>query len=186
MATEEIAHSIVSSEGDIEIRQYDETIKAVVTVEAKRREASNKAFRVLFDYISGENIAQQEIPMTTPVAQEPASQKIPMTTPVAQGQAGEGKWEIAFYMPNDMSYEATPQPTDKRIEIQRVPAKKMAAIRFSGLGSDKAIQEYEAELVEYLKTNQIDYVPIPTYAFYDAPWVPWFMRRNEVLFELKE
>ena len=184
MATEEIAHKVIKKDGDIEIRAYEETVIVKVIVESTRREAPNKAFRTLFNFISGDNIMKQDIAMTAPVSQQPVSQKIPMTTPVAQEKTGEGQWQIAFYMPNDMEFDTTPKLTNENVTIERIPAQKMAAIRFSGRGTDSNIAEHETELLQYLEVNKIDYIPEPIYAFYDAPWVPWFLRRNEVLFKL--
>jgi hypothetical protein len=185
VAAEEIAHTVVSSNGNIEIREYAETVKAVVTVKGTRREAANKAFRTLFNFISGDNIADKKIAMTAPVSQQAQSQKIPMTTPVAQVQAGEGQWAIAFYMPNDMDFENTPKPTNENIQIERIPDQKKAAIQFSGFWSDDNIAKHEQALIAYLEKNNIDYIPQPTYAFYNGPWTPWFMRHNEILFNLK-
>jgi effector-binding domain-containing protein len=183
MATEEIAHTVIEKDGDIEIRHYDETVMAEVIVEGDRDEAINRAFRTLFNYIDGNNIA-----MTTPVSQEQSSvsKKIAMTTPVSQKQAdGENTWSVAFYMPNDMSYEDTPKPKDDAVTIRRVPERKMAAIRFSGLRSNGNLEDHEQELRDYLQTNNIIHDDTPLYAFYDAPWVPWFLRRNEILLPLQ-
>lgn len=186
--TPEITHTFVQQTGDIEIRQYAPTVAATITVETSRDDAPNKGFRPLFDYISGNNTAAQEIPMTTPVsqtAQAKTSQKIPMTTPVSQQQTANGQWEIAFYMPPGMTLEQTPKPKDPRVSIKAVPEKRVAAIVFSGMGSDASLTEHEEKLRRYLEENEIAFVDTPMYAFYDPPLVPWFMRRNEVLFELE-
>jgi len=185
MATEEIAYSVIKKDGDIEIREYEETVVAEVTVEATQKEAPSKAFRTLFNYIQGNNIAKQEIPMTAPVSQELKSQKIPMTAPVSQGQDESGAWTIAFYMPNDMIFEDTPMPKDEAVNIRRVPSETKIAIRFSGTRSDSNIAGHEAELKKYIVDNEIEVTGAPMYAFYNAPWTPWFMRRNEVMFTMK-
>lgn len=184
MATDEIAHKVLKEEGNIEIRAYEPSVVAEVEVRAQRDEATGKAFRTLFNYISGNNVSSKKIAMTTPVAQE-ASQKIDMTTPVSQEKSGENTWMIAFYMPNEMSFETTPKPKDKRINIRAVPAKKMIAIRFSGRSTDSNVYQHEKELRDYIKKSDIKFKDKPLYAFYSAPFVPWFLKRNEVLFELK-
>lgn len=186
MAADEIAHNVIKQDGNIQIREYAPTVVAEVTIQSTRSEAPSRAFRTLFDYISGNNITAQNIPMTTPVSQEPSSsQEIPMTTPVSQEQADDGSWTIAFYMPNDMKLEDAPQPKNEKIIMRAVPAKRMAAIRFSGRGTDSNIAQHEKELRDYLNANDIAYEDKPLYAFYDAPFVPWFLRRNEVLLTLK-
>ena len=187
MAAEEIAYSVIREQGDIEIRDYEETVVAEVTVTASRREAPGEAFMTLFRYIDGANIAAEEIPMTSPVSQEQASQKIPMTTPVSQerGADGPNEWVIAFHMPNDMSLDSTPKPTNEQVNIKSIPSRKMAAITFSGTRSDSNVGKHESELRRYLEKNNIAYIDEPVYAYYDPPWVPWFLRRNEVLFPLE-
>ena len=179
MATEEIAHSVISEEGAIQIREYEPTVIAEVKVKAPRREATGRAFRVLFNYIQGDNAEEQKIPMTAPVSQE-----MPMSAPVPSDSGKESEWLIAFYMPNDMSFEATPEPSNSNVAIRQVPARKMAAIKFSGFANDENINEHEQQLRAYLKDNDIAYEDKPLYAFYDAPMKPWFLRRNEVLFPL--
>ena len=181
---EEIAHTVVQEDGDIQIRDYAETVVAEVTVQGSRHEAPSKAFRTLFDYISGENTAAQEISMTAPVSQE-QSQQIPMTIPVSQQQADAGAWSIAFHMPNDMVYEATPKPKDSRIHIRAIPARRMASITFSGTIDDSNVEKYEGQLRRYLEANGIEFEDDPVYAFYSGPMTPWFLRRNEVMFPLK-
>ena len=185
MATEEIAYNVIKKDGDIEIREYDETVVAEVTVKGTQKEAPSKAFRTLFNYIQGNNIAKQDIPMTAPVSQELKSQKIPMTAPVSQEQDAKGQWTIAFYMPNDMDFENTPLPKDEAVSIRRIPSVQKIAIRFSGTRSDSNIAEHENELKQYIVKNKIEVAGTPMYAFYNAPWTPWFMRRNEVMFTVK-
>lgn len=185
MATEEIAHTVLKQDGDIEIRQYEDTVVAEVTVQATRREAPGRAFRALFNYISGENEGAREIPMTTPVSQAAEGTEIPMTAPVSQRQSGENRWTIAFYMPNDMAYEETPAPENEAITVRAVPGRTMAAIRFSGIASDANVAEHEEQLRDYLQTHDIPFTDEPLYAFYNSPMMPWFLRRNEVLFPVE-
>ena len=186
MAAEEIAHKVLKEDGDIQIRLYEPSVVAEITIEGTQKEAPNKAFRTLFDFINGNNVAQKEIEMTTPVSQEPVSQKIPMTTPVSQQRSEPGKWTIAFHMPSDMNLDETPKPKDERVSIREIPFQKKAAIRFSGTRSDNNIEKHESELRTYLKENDIPYKEPPKYAFYNSPFMPWFLRRNEVMFTLEE
>jgi hypothetical protein len=182
MATEEINYTVTQTHGDIEFRDYDETVSATVATVGERREAIGNAFRILFDYIQGNNVASQSIAMTAPVSQTP--QNIAMTAPVSQKKRADGTWQVAFYMPNDMTYDATPKPLDERITINRVAPKSMAAITFSGTSSDENVAEHETQLRDFLHAKNITFIDQPLYAFYNAPYVPWFLRRNEVLFKL--
>jgi len=184
MAAEEIAHKVLKKDGNIELRKYKPSVVAEVEVKASRDEATGKAFRTLFNFISGENTSSTKIAMTTPVSQE-SSQKIAMTTPVSQTESDTNTWIIAFHMPNEMNFESTPKPKNQNITIREIPAKKMLSIKFSGRSTDSNIYKHEKKLKEYIKKHKITVIDKPIYAFYSAPFVPWFLRRNEVLFEVK-
>lgn len=184
VASEEITYSVIKSDDNIELRQYQPANVAQITISGTRKEAANKAFMPLFNYIQGNNIASEKIPMTTPVSQAAASQKIPMTTPVSSQQTGEGEWVVSFYMPNEMSVNEVPTPKDERITIKHIPARTIAAIQFSGRPSHEELEAYADKLRQYLEANAINYNNDPLFAFYNSPQTPDFMRRNEVLFEI--
>jgi hypothetical protein len=69
--------------GNIEIRDYAPMIVAEAEVKGERREAISEGFRIIADYIFGNNTAAQNVPMTAPVTQQ-GSEKIAMTAPVTQ------------------------------------------------------------------------------------------------------
>lgn len=188
MAVEEIKYTVIEELGsDIEIRDYAPVVIAEVTIEGSRSEAPGAAFSYLFDYISGNNIAAQEIPMTAPVSQEAVpSQKIPMTAPVTQEQLEPDVWKVAFYMPADMTMDNAPAPKSDKVSLREVDFGKMIAIRFSGRGSDSNINKHDKELKQYLNDNDIAFDESGrVIAFYNSPFTPWFLRRNEVLYPLK-
>ena len=180
---EEPIYQVITSEGRIDIRQYPPMIIAEVKVEGKREEAIGGGFRVLADYIFGNNIVQQEIAMTAPVQQQ-NSEKIAMTAPVQQ-QSENGLWKISFVMPSEYRLETLPKPINKAVTLKEVPGESYVAIRFSGLNSNKNITQYEKELMQYVATNQIKTVGSLKYAFYNPPWTLPFMRRNELMFEVE-
>lgn len=55
MAVEEAEYSVSSQQDKFEIRQYAPSIVAEVTVDGDFENASNAAFRKLFNYIAGDN-----------------------------------------------------------------------------------------------------------------------------------
>ena len=71
---EKAHYDIVKKLGNIEIRRYPSMLLAVV-----EGYKDDSGFNLLFNYISGDNIKKQKIPMTAPVI---TSEKIPMTAPV--------------------------------------------------------------------------------------------------------
>ncbi|WP_395373643.1 SOUL family heme-binding protein [Marinicella sp. W31] len=184
MAYEEPRYTLVEKNDNIEIRDYEKTYVAEVTVEGSRKVAQNKAFRILFKYISGHNTTQTSIDMTAPVAQTENSVEIPMTVPVSQTQDDAGRWSVVFYMPNDMTEKNIPTPKDNRVKIREVEAQTLAAIRFSGRQTEKKIEKNKNKLREYLLANGKTFSEPYIFARYDGPFKPWFLRRNEVLFQV--
>lgn len=140
-------------------------------------------FRLLADYIFGNNSVKQEIAMTAPVQQQ-ESMKIAMTAPVQQQSAGDD-WQVSFVMPSEYTMETLPKPVNDRVTLKEIPAKAFAVITFSGMNSDENVQEHEKILVEYIEANDLTVSGTPKYAFYNPPWTLPPMRRNEVMIELE-
>ena len=61
------AYEVIKSQGKIEIRQFEPMIIAEVQVQGERTDAISKGFRLLADYIFGNNTTRQNIAMTAPV-----------------------------------------------------------------------------------------------------------------------
>ena len=180
MAIEEAKYEVLEREGDFELRQYQPHIVAETLVEGDFQEVGNEGFRRLFDYISGKNRKQQNIPMTAPVSQEATSEKIPMTAPVNQEKVGE-KWRITFMMPFQYTVETLPEPLDQRVKLIKVPGILMAALSYSGTWSRRRYADKEKWLKELIRQRGLKIVGEPVFARYNPPFMPWFLRRNEVL-----
>ncbi len=169
----------------IEIRQYEALIVAETLVSADAyKAAGNAGFRVLADYIFGNNQGKREIAMTAPVEQRRGGSKIAMTAPVEQSAAANGSWIIAFTMPKEWSMASLPVPNNPNVKLREVPSRTIAAIRFSGLWSDKQFAKQQAMLITALANANLSTAGQPWTARYDPPWIPWFARRNEVLVEV--
>ena len=177
-------YEVVAKEGQIEIRQYDAMIVAEVDAEGEREEAIGSGFRVIADYIFGNNLASENVAMTAPVTQRP-SQNIAMTAPVTQQTVG-ASWKVRFVMPSEYTMATLPQPVNPEVKLIEVPASRFAAIQFSGLGNQRALDRRTEQLLDYLKQEGLSYMGEPTYAFYNAPWTLPFMRRNEVLIAIED
>jgi effector-binding domain-containing protein len=159
--------------GEVELREYPELMLATVT-----GQGDNSAFRLLFSYISGENRTRKKIPMTAPVI---TSEKIEMTAPVIS----DGN-SFSFVMPLKYKLEEIPEPLDSRIRIQKIPARRLAVIRFKGYARQKSVNEVKARLLSALQTSGIATVGEPFLMRYNSPWTPGFMRRNEVGIEVTQ
>jgi DNA gyrase inhibitor GyrI len=177
-------YDVISAAGNIEIREYQPMIIAEVRMSGDRNDAMGDGFRILADYIFGNNTVNAEIAMTAPVQQN-QSAEIAMTAPVQQ-QLNDKGWQVSFVMPSEYTMTTLPMPVNERVEIKPVPAKRFVAIEFSGRNTSSNIREHQAELMGYIEANELIVRGSPVYAFYDAPWILPFFRRNEIMMELVE
>jgi hypothetical protein len=185
MAAEEADYDVVVAEDKLEIRDYTPQIVAEVIVNDDFEDAGNVAFRKLFKYISGNNTRSEEIAMTAPVSQEKAGEKIAMTAPVSQRAEGD-RWAVSFMMPAKYTMDTIPAPSDPEVTIRAIPAQRMAAIRFSGRWKAKNYDKHLEELRAWVEAKGLVVSGEPVWARYNAPFVPWFMRRNEILLPVAE
>jgi hypothetical protein len=183
MAIEEPRFRVLERDGAFELREYAPYLIAETRVEAGFTDAGNVAFRRLFRYISGENTAQQKIAMTAPVTQSSAAksgEKIAMTAPVAQ-QADGDAYRVAFVVPAKYTLDTVPRPRDPTVQIRAVPAQLIASWRYSGRWTERNYREHEAELRAAIAARNLKVTGEPTLARYNPPFMPSFLRRNEVL-----
>jgi effector-binding domain-containing protein len=180
MAIEEATYKVLKKEDRFEIRDYAPHILAETVVEGALEEAGNTAFNRLFLYISGGNRSRDKVAMTAPVSQEPVGEKIQMTAPVGQQRVQE-KWAVSFMMPASYTLETLPEPEDPKVTLRKVPARRMAAVRYSGFWSEKNYLRYKLELESWIHEKGLTIVGDPLWARYNPPFTPWFLRRNEIL-----
>ena len=181
MAVEEAKYTVVEKDGSFEIRDYAPYVLAEVTVKAGLEDAGNIAFNRLFGYITGKNRTRAKIAMTAPVSQEPASRKIAMTAPVSQEPATGGGWSVSFTMPASCTMENLPTPEDAGVTLRPVPARRMAAVRYSGRWTEKGYLLHKAELTVWIAKKGLAVAGDAVWARYNPPFTPWFLRRNEIL-----
>jgi hypothetical protein len=180
MAAEEAKYSVFVKQDDLEVRDYEPSIVAEVIVNDDFEDASGAAFRKLFNYISGDNTKRSKIAMTSPVSQKAEPEKIAMTSPVGQRKAEQG-WAVSFMMPASYTMETIPVPDDPSVVLREVPAYRAAAIRYSGRWTEKSYKKHLALLREWIASENFEVVGEPVWARYNAPFTPWFARRNEIL-----
>ena len=164
---EEPAYTVVDAlDAGVEVREYAPMLVAEVVVATEDfGRAGSLGFQPLADYIFGNNTTRERIGMTSPVTQS--------GTP--QG------WVVGFVMPARYTAETLPLPRDPRIRIVGVPARHVAAIRFSGRWSTIRYAENLRLLERELAKADWVAAAEPQSAQYNAPWVPGPMRRNEIL-----
>ena len=185
MAIEKAKYTVLEKEDGFEIRQYDPQIVAETFVEGDLENAGNEGFRRLYAYISGENTKKQSISMAAPVIQETGSKKIAMTAPVKQ-EKKDNRWRITFLMPAEYTLETLPEPNDTRVRLTEESGRLMVAVKYSGTWSEEGYEENKALLEEYIRKRGLTKKGEPVWARYDPPFMPWFLRRNEVLIPIEK
>ena len=183
MAIEEPPYVLESKSEDYEIRRYDKVLVAETSVKSGFEDAGNEAFRVLADFIFGNNQSKTKISMTAPVTQQPSSEKISMTAPVTQTQKN-GAYTVQFVMPKEYTLDTLPMPVDQRVTIREVPSRKIAVHRYSGTWSEANYQEELSKFRKALARDQINVTGEPTLSRFNSPFSLWFLRRNEIWLEL--
>ena len=177
---EKAKYRVTEKEGKFEIRQYSPQIVAQTTVDADFEDAGNIAFRRLFNYISGKNRKKESISMTAPVNQKARSEKIAMTAPVNQYQS-KGKFVVSFIMPSKYTMESLPEPLDSEVVLREIQSSKFAAVRYSGSWSKEKYEDQKKLLEQFIRDKGLRITGQATFARYDPPFQPSFLRRNEIL-----
>jgi hypothetical protein len=174
MAYEEPKYDVIEKSDGFELRAYKPVIVAETLVDGSMGEAGNKGFRLIADYIFGNNRSHmgssEKISMTVPVAMVPRPEKISMTAPPGSMQVNAGKWRMYFVMPSKYRLETLPVPNNAEVKLREVPAKKCAVVRFSGFTSEAKTAKKTEALLAWLQTKQIKPSGVPVLARYNALW----------------
>jgi len=167
MPVEKAAYQVLFQEGSFELRHYEPMI--VVTSSESDLSGGN-GFNQLFNYISGNN---QE------------SKKISMTAPVIDSLEGQQS-TTSFVMPKDFQLQDVPMPNDSALRTRAIKERQVAVIRFSGTINLQVINDKKIELEEWLKGKNFHPIGAMELARYNAPYVPPFARRNEIIVEVEK
>ena len=161
-------YQAIETDGAFEIRDYPPLLVAEVTRSGSREEAVRAGFGPLARYI---------------FAKERPGGKIAMTAPVTQQAAGTD-WTVQFIMPSGSTLETLPKPAGADVRLSERPAARRAAIRFSGWWSEELFREKDEALREWLQKRGIAVQGTPVFAYYNDPFTPGFLRRNEVIYDI--
>ncbi|WP_199873113.1 heme-binding protein [Ideonella sp. A 288] len=182
-AIEEPDFEVLRRVGDVEVRQYAPYIVAEVFIpgpaDGAVSDAGNAAFPILAGYIFGKNKGARTFAMTAPVTQTPVPVRLPMTAPVTQSAAAGGHL-VQFVLPKGLALADAPEPVDERVRLREVPARRLAAITYSGFWSVANDREHLDKLTDALRAANLAWTGEPVYSRYNAPFTPWFLRRNEI------
>ena len=148
-------YAVVRSDGKYELRDYP----ALTIAETPMNEGSGSSFNRLFGFITGRNERNQKIAMTTPVFMTGST--------------------MAFVMPADL--KAVPLPGDGSVAVKELPAGRFAVLQYSGERSRAQEERTLAELKAWMAAQGLPVLSQPLYGYFDPPWTPPFLRRNEVM-----
>ena len=159
-------YDVVQKDDSFEIRRYHEMLVAQVD------QTLYPGFNTLFQYISGKNTSKSKIDMTSPVI---TSEKIAMTSPVVSTPS-----TMSFMVPSEYTMENVPEPTNPEIVIVKIPERYVATIRFRGFAWKNEVRKRTEQLMDWLHMRGIKTEGSAFLMQYNPPFVPGFMRRNEV------
>jgi hypothetical protein len=164
---EQHKYSVIKTYDNFEVRRYAKALFSSVKLNEKSyEEVSGKGFRVLAGYIFGNNVGNEKIAMTSPVAME----------------IGDSS-KMSFMVPAGYSVDNLPKPTDNKIYFEVKEEAIMAAIQFGGWASDEKIEEYKNKLIADLAKEKLKFTGSFSYLGYNPPYEV-FNRRNEIVIEL--
>ena len=198
MAIEEPRFEVLVSDGPFEIRRYAPMLVAEIFVDGDMDEASSKGFRLIADYIFGNNQLpgsdqKSTIAMTAPVTVEPQSSKIAMTAPVTIERQSAGaplesaqRWRIHFVMPSKYTLENIPKPRNDAVQLRDIPAKYFAVHKYSWLNTQSRVQQKTQETLQWVQQRSLQALGAPQLARYDPPWTLPMFKRNEIMVEISQ
>ena len=165
-ATETPNYKVVRTDAAFEIRDYPAL--AVATIPMDDGEM-NRSFGQLFRFITGSNAEAEKIAMTSPVLIDTAKDKKTMS----------------FIMPKKTVEKGVPKPAGDSVSLGKVDAARFAVMRFGGGRTAENEKTAIEKLKTWLRAQKIAGKGDPVFAYYDPPWTPVFLRRNEVMIRVE-
>lgn len=160
-------YELLRREGDFELRRYPAMTGAATALAEEAGAGRNAGFGRLFRYLSGGNGREEKIAMTSPVFVE------------TDGTAREKA--MIFVMPRATASAGAPAPASPDVTVKTLPGGDFASLRFQGHRSKEAQRRALAGLRERIAAEGLRASGEPVFAYYDPPWIPEGLRRNEVL-----
>ena len=157
-------YTVADRDGAFEIRDYPEL--TLVSTPMKTRGADG-SFMKLFGFISGRNDRSEKISMTTPVF-----------------MTGTESGTMSFVVPKAVAAKGSPAPSATDVTLSKNPPTRYATYRFSGSSKPGPSEAAAKKLRDWADARHLPLTGNPLFAYYNPPWTPWFMRRNEVLIRL--
>ena len=178
---ESAAYTVVKSDSTFELRDYPELTVVATAMDSAGQDRDDRFMR-LFRYIDGDNAASQKVAMTTPVFMtggRPVDGRPGEAAPAAPAK-------MHFVVPAAVAAAGAPAPKAENVALESMPARRVAVVRFAGSSNPELEKTKLAELRAWMETQGLAAAGEPFLAYYDPPWTPGPMRRNEVLVPVKK
>ena len=154
-------------DGEIQVKQYPVYRAATVQVTGGLADAPSQGFSPLFDHISSNDIS-----MTAPV-----ETRYPNATLQANAST-EGQAAVSFLY---RSLDIVPQAVAQDVQVEDIPPMMVVSLGMRGgysydnyTAGIARLQAWLAEHPEYVVAGP------PRRFFYDGPFVPDFLKRNDI------
>lgn len=168
-------YNLIKKTKNIEIRHYKRLLYAETAITGQRQESISTGFRIIADYIFGNNRLTDS---------DSESSKIAMTSPVIQEKISDSNWKIKFIMPQSFTLQNLPLPNNEKIIITEGNDEYYITIRFSGSSNQKNLDKNHKILLDHISENNIEISGSTIFAFYNPPWTLPIFRRNEILYKI--
>jgi hypothetical protein len=158
-------YKVIRTDGKFEVRDYPPMTLARTAVSG---DGTDGSFMRLFRFIDGGNERSEKIAMTTPVLIDATPERRTMS----------------FVVPRKVAESGAPKPSGDDIDLTKTEPARFAVYRFSGGRSSPNESSAADALKAWLAAQKIEARRSPTFAYYDPPWTPTFLRRNEVMIRI--
>lgn len=178
--TLEVPYQVKDSDHTFEVREYGPRIVAEVEVTGSREKALSEAFSTLAGYLFGKNSPRSHVELHKSIVSSTSKEKLSMTVPVTTQSVGPSTIRMRFFMPPQYSIDQLPVPDDKRVKVFELPSQKFAVLRFSGSARKDNFDRHWETLKKKLDQKGLTPTGDHFEAYYNPPFTPVFLKRNEV------
>jgi len=182
---EEPKFAVLESKGGYDVREYEPYIIAKTDVAGSYEEASSNGFRIIGDYIFGNNTSRTSIAMTAPVLESKSSEKNAMTVPVIDTEKDENSRTISFVLPSEYTLETLPMPNNPQVTIAQVDSRKVVVLSFTWYPTAKRVESKKKELLALIEKDGLEVDGEIQVARYNPPLSMPLVLRNEIIIPIK-
>lgn len=149
-------------EGAFSVRDYPALVVAETVSAGMRESALTLGFLALADYVAAAGRMRGPL--------------------FADGDDDGRGWRTRVMVPQSR-IDALPEPGEE-VTVRDLPARRLAAVRFAGEATDDVLDRHEDALRDWMRAHRLSPAGPVEHAFYDGPFTPGMLRRNEVLIPL--